>query len=73
MNAEPILTKIAKTSEDCRLEAILVRNAAAALQGAPVTTLDFDFMFRKTPVNLKKLQRVAQLLPHSNESLNEPR
>ena len=47
--------KIAKTFDDCRLEAILVGNAAAALQGAPVTTLDFDFMFRKTPVNLKKL------------------
>jgi hypothetical protein len=62
MNAEPILTKIAKTFEDCRLEVILVGNAAAALQGAPVTTLDFDFMFRKTPLNLKKLHKVAEAL-----------
>ncbi len=66
MNAEPILTKIAQTLENCRLEAILVGNAAAALQGAPVTTLDFDFMFRKTPVNLKKLKKVAEALEMSS-------
>ncbi|MFH1572550.1 MAG: hypothetical protein ABIG68_01125 [Acidobacteriota bacterium] len=48
--------------DECGLEAILVGNAAAALQGAPVTTLDFDFMFRRTPTNLKKLKRLAVLL-----------
>jgi hypothetical protein len=62
MNAEPVLAKIAKTFQDCRLEAILVGNAGAALQGAPVTTLDFDFMFRRTPVNLKKVKKVAEKL-----------
>lgn len=62
MNAAPVLTNIAKTFEECRLEAVLVGNAAAALQGAPVTTLDFDFMFRKTPLNLKKLKKVATAL-----------
>jgi len=62
MNAEPVLTKIADALAECRLEAILVGNAAAALQGAPVTTLDFDFMFRKTPMNLKKLKKLASLL-----------
>ena len=62
MNAEPILRNIAKALQDCRLEAILVGNAAAALQGAPVTTLDFDFMFRNTPLNLKKLKKVAESL-----------
>jgi hypothetical protein len=66
MNAEPILTNIAKTFQDCRLEVILVGNAAAALQGAPVTTLDFDFMFRKTPLNLKKLKKVAEALGMSS-------
>jgi hypothetical protein len=39
-----------------RLEAILIGNAAAAIQGAPVTTVDFDFMFRATPANLAKLK-----------------
>jgi hypothetical protein len=66
MNAEPVLSRIAKTLEDCRLEAILVGNAAAALQGAPVTTLDFDFMFRNTPLNLKKLKKLASALGMSH-------
>jgi hypothetical protein len=65
MNAAPILATIAKTFQDCRLEVILVGNAAAALQGAPVTTLDFDFMFRNTALNLKKLKKVAAILEMS--------
>src|SRR5579871_4531416 len=59
MNAEPVLAQIVNALQKCRLEAILVGNAAAALQGAPVTTLDFDFMFRKTPLNLNKLKKLA--------------
>jgi len=62
MNAEPLLNKIAKALAEHRLEAVMVGNAAAALHGAPVTTLDIDFMFRKTPTNLKKLKAVAQSL-----------
>jgi hypothetical protein len=62
MNAEPVLATIAKKFQECRLEAVLVGNAAAALQGAPVSTLDFDFMFRKTPTNLKKIKKVAAAL-----------
>ena len=62
MNAKPVLYQIAAALQECHLEAILIGNAAAALQGAPVTTLDFDFMFRKTPLNLKKLKRLAALL-----------
>ena len=37
-------------------------NAAASLQGAPVTTVDFDFLFRKTPANLRKLKAMARIL-----------
>ncbi|HEY3129506.1 MAG TPA: hypothetical protein VGL91_08610 [Acidobacteriota bacterium] len=62
MNAEPILKSIAQALNECRLEVILVGNAAAALQGAPVTTVDFDFMFRRTAVNLKKLKCIADRL-----------
>jgi hypothetical protein len=62
MNAEPLLNKVAKVFAEHRLETIMVGNAAAALHGAPVTTLDIDFMFRKTPLNLKKLKAVARSL-----------
>ena len=44
------------------LEAVLIGNAAAALQGAPVTTVDFDFLFRKTSRNLAKLKQLARAL-----------
>jgi hypothetical protein len=44
------------------LEVVMIGNAAAALQGAPVTTIDIDFLFRKTPANLKKLKAVASEL-----------
>lgn len=59
MNAEPILATVTRALAHRRLDAVLIGNAAAALQGAPVTTLDFDFMFRKTARNLQKLRAVA--------------
>jgi predicted nucleotidyltransferase len=62
MNAEPLLTSVVSALAAVRLEAILIGNAAAALQGAPVTTLDFDFMFRSTPTNLGKLKKFAMRL-----------
>lgn len=62
MDAAPLLHQIARALAECRLEAVLVGNAAAALHGAPVTTLDFDFMFRKTPLNLRKLKAFASSL-----------
>jgi hypothetical protein len=62
MNAQPLLNRIAAVLAEHRLEAIMIGNAAAALHGAPVTTLDVDFMFRKTPANLKKLKAIARIL-----------
>ena len=59
MNAEPLLVVITHTLAIRRLDAVLIGNAAAAVQGSPVTTMDFDFLFRKTPTNLAKLKRVA--------------
>jgi predicted nucleotidyltransferase len=59
MNAEPLLCRIARVFAEHRFEVVMIGNAAAALHGAPVTTLDVDFMFRKTPANLKKLKAVA--------------
>jgi hypothetical protein len=60
MNAEPLLNRIAAALAEHRLEAVMVGNAAAAIRGAPVTTLDIDFMFRKTALNLKKLKALAR-------------
>jgi hypothetical protein len=62
VNAEPLLARIALALDGAGLEAVLIGNAAAALQGAPVTTLDFDFMFRSTPANLRKLKSFARAL-----------
>jgi len=62
MDAGPLLDAVAAALADVRLEAILIGNAAAAIQGAPVTTLDFDFMFRATPANLAKLKKFAHQL-----------
>jgi hypothetical protein len=59
MNATPLLSRIITALRECGVEAVLIGNAAAALHGAPVTTLDFDFMFRDTALNLRKLKRVA--------------
>jgi len=57
-----LLNSVVAALAAVRLEAILIGNAAAAIQGAPVTTVDFDFMFRTTPPNLAKLKRFAHQL-----------
>ena len=62
MDARPILFTLARVLDDEDLEAVMIGNAAAALHGAPVTTLDFDFLFCKTPTNLRKLKAVAKSL-----------
>jgi hypothetical protein len=62
LNARPLIHRVAAALAKHRLEAILIGNAAAALQGAPVTTLDLDFMFRDTPLDRKKLKAVADEL-----------
>ncbi len=62
MNAETLLFKVVKALHQVKLEAVLIGNAAAALHGAPVTTLDFDFMFRKCHPNLAKLKRFSSEL-----------
>lgn len=60
MNAEPLLNSVITALAEVRLEAILIGNAAAAIHGAPVTTVDFDFMFRATPLNVGKLKKFAK-------------
>lgn len=62
MNAGPLLVEIGRRLHEVGLDAVLIGNAAAALQGAPVTTVDFDFFFRKTPRNLTRLKALAHSL-----------
>ncbi len=62
MNATPLLGRILGALKEHHLEAVLIGNAAAAIHGAPVTTLDFDFMFRDTPAGLRKLKAMAKSL-----------
>jgi hypothetical protein len=62
MDAQPELALVAKALNENRLEAILIGNMAAALHGAPVSTIDIDLFFRKTPRNMQKLKLVAAAL-----------
>jgi predicted nucleotidyltransferase len=57
-----LLVKVARALAVAKLEAILIGNAAAALHGAPVTTLDLDFLFRSNAANLRKLKIFAREL-----------
>jgi predicted nucleotidyltransferase len=60
MDAAPLLGEVARQLEAAGLEAVLIGNAAAALRGAPVTTVDFDFLFRRTARSLAKLKVLAR-------------
>ena len=62
MDAKPLLVEVVQRIQAVKLEAVLIGNAAAALHGAPVTTVDFDFLFRKTARNLAKLKALAREL-----------
>jgi predicted nucleotidyltransferase len=62
MDAAPWLVAVARALQTVGLEAVLIGNAAAALRGAPVTTVDLDFLFRPTPRNLQKLRALADAL-----------
>jgi len=57
--------RVARALRVARLEAILVGNAGAAIQGAPVTTVDFDFLIRDTPRTEAKIRAFAHALSAS--------
>ena len=63
MDAKPLLVEVGRRMHEVGLDAVLIGNAAAALQGAPVTTVGFDFFFRKTPRNLTKVKAHAEAIP----------
>lgn len=59
MDAQPILALLARTFADHKLEVILIGNMGAALHGAPVSTVDVDFLFHRTPQSMRKLKTVT--------------
>ncbi|MGA2657300.1 MAG: hypothetical protein ABSH34_07245 [Verrucomicrobiota bacterium] len=64
MGGAPLLNSVVVALAETGLDTVLMGNAAAAIQGAPVTAVDFDFMFRAAPVNVAKLKEFAdRLLP----------
>ena len=62
MDARPVLERVARGIAGVGLEAVLIGNAAAALRGAPVTTIDLDFFFHRSPGTVGKLKRLANRL-----------
>lgn len=63
MDAAPALVEIADAFAAANLEAILIGNAGAALHGAPVTTVDFDFFYRTSKADSQaKIRQAAASL-----------
>jgi predicted nucleotidyltransferase len=60
VNARTQLGTVARLLNQHGVDAVLIGCAAAALQGAPVTTEDFDFYFRPTTRNVRKLEDLAK-------------
>jgi hypothetical protein len=60
VDATPYLARVAQAIARRKLDAVLIGNAGAAMHGAPVTTIDFDFLIRETPVNRRKLTALAR-------------
>lgn len=68
MNAKPYLESIAEHFAGVGLDAVMIGNAAAAINGAPVTTLAVDFLVEQTSENYRKLAVVDILFKPSGGS-----
>ena len=70
MDAAPYLVEIADALAEAKLEAILIGNAGAALHGAPVTTVDFDFYYRESQNNADA--KIRQVAANLNGAVTQP-
>lgn len=59
---EAFIVSLVRALHAVGLEAIVVGNAAAALQGAPITTQDVDLLVRDTEPNRQKLEKLSAAL-----------
>jgi len=60
MNVESDLKVLAKLLDEVKLEAVMIGNAAAAINGSPVTTLDVDFIVPQTSQTYRAIVLLAQ-------------
>jgi len=60
MDATPYLNELARWFSILQIDAVMIGSAAAVIHGAPVTTLDVDFMLEQTDENYRKLAALAQ-------------
>ncbi|MEI6645160.1 MAG: hypothetical protein WCP12_03895 [bacterium] len=60
MNAESDLKALSKLFAEVQLDAIMIGNAAAAINGSPVTTLDIDFIVPQTTQTYRAIVLLAQ-------------
>ena len=65
MNAATILEKISHALTQAGIEAIIIGNSGAALNGAPVTTLDIDIFVRNINKLREKIKYAAKILKGS--------
>lgn len=59
---EAFVVAVLDALKDAGLEAIVIGNVAAILQGAPVTTQDIDLLVRDTVRNRRKIVAFARVL-----------
>lgn len=69
MDARPLLADIGSRLQQVKLEAVLIGNAAAALQGAPVTTIDSVIEIDGVPILVASLADVIR----SKKAARRPR
>lgn len=59
---ESVLLELMRAVTAVRLDSVLIGNAAAALNGVPVTTQDIDLFVRDTPQNQEKIRKLVKAL-----------
>jgi predicted nucleotidyltransferase len=59
---ESLLLEIMRAVNAVQLDSVVIGNAAAALQGVPLTTQDVDLFLRDTPSNGEKIKQLLRLL-----------
>ncbi|MBZ5623461.1 MAG: hypothetical protein LAQ69_32770 [Acidobacteriia bacterium] len=68
MDAAPVLSQIAALLDRHRLEAVMIGNAAAALQGTPVTKVKLEALQKESDLALRNQIRRLLVLPQEQRT-----